>query len=135
MNIRSVFQEVVVLLPSPLTFLLLFLQVRVVGRGSGGRVGAVSPLLLPHLSHLLALLTPVAVALKELLHAFLPQQQSVLVFVFFFARRRYLVPIIVAEQHVGRHKRGGYVFLEQLDPGETFEPGMLLDFDDAVLGP
>jgi hypothetical protein len=54
MNIRSVFEEIVVFGSSPLAF--LFLKVGIMGRRSRGCVGALLSPLLPHLFDLFYLL-------------------------------------------------------------------------------
>lgn len=78
------------------------------------------------LVHPLLLPAVVTVLLKQVLHALLPQQQLVLLLVLVLTRLRYLVPIVLATQHVLRNKLRRIRFLQQLTPRETLKPWVLL---------
>ena len=113
---------------------LLLLNVRVVRVGSGVGIQTLLPLLLLSLLHY-AFLAVVTVALEQLLHALLPQQQPILVLVLFLAGGRNLVLVVVAVQHVDGHEGRVYVLLQHRHPRKALEPRMLLQLDDSVFCP
>lgn len=81
------------------------------------------------------LLCIVSVALEKFLDTFLSQQQSILVFILFLARRRNLVSVIIAHEDVDGHKGRGNILFEELNPREVLEPRMFFDLYDSVLSP
>lgn len=129
-NMRSIFEEIVVLWLSPVTVFLIKIAVMCIC--SMGSRRCVCALFFPFFFHFFCLFGIITIPFKKLFNTFFSQKQSILIFLIFFTGGGYLVTVVVAHEDIDGHKGRSDIFFEKLNPRKIFEPRMLFYLYDAM---